>query len=912
MARSFVAAVLGGGLCLSLAASACSDGSVVHDDFGGGGENGLGATTGKGGTMPGGGTSTTEGGSASVPPGQGVGQDCSDAAPCRDGLTCNGQSVCEPGGAKAEGEGCVISAECMAGQCVGRQCAPAGDAAEDEACTSDASCAAGLRCAILGLRLACTPEGTGDVGSDCATSLDCFGGLACLEDKCSVTPPGVPPFGAPWTGVECAKPVTKDVKAYFEVPGAVGADEGDFFRLPFPTDVRKKGNKLDLSGFPTPGAGLLGVDPVQLYVDAITENDSGWGAYPTVLFRFSGRFDFASFGDDAVEFVDVTDPANGYSVGWRRFYTDARTNYVCDNFVAVQPPFGHPLQPGHTYAVFFLSESGKGADARMLSYADPDGVACETSADCAGATCARAAAGTCSNAAADGGAGAMPSSCTADQECGGGTCAWPKGKCDAPVTASDNLAAVLNVAAPSDAKLKAAHAAFAPLRAYLAAQNQPVANVLTASVFTVGDVRGAMTEVADAVKAAPAPTASGWVKCGGAAKSPCPDATGDRACGDDVAGYDEYHALLSIPVFQQGTAPYLTPADGGGIDTSKPRTEDVCLSITVPEGAPPAAGWPAVVFAHGTGGSFRDHVRAEVAGVLAAAAPKFAVIGIDQVEHGPRRGDSLQSPNNLFFNFLNPAASRGNPLQGAADQLTVARFAKTLNADAATTTGSAIKLNGAKLFFFGHSQGSTEGSLMLPFGDDFKAAVLSGNGASLRDALRTKTQPENIAAVLPQVLQDPAMSDPQLGPGVTRNHPVLSLLQQWIDPADPLNFAGLVGKPLAGHTGKHALQTFGLDDSYSPPVTLATYAVAGGFTQVTADASAKTPYDEEDFSSQLLKPVAVGYKAAANGFTLGLRQYGAPKGSDGHFVVFDTQAANDDMVLFLTGAAGATPPVIGQ
>jgi hypothetical protein len=56
----------------------------------------------------------------------------------------------------------------------------------------------------------------------------------------------------------------------------------------------------------------------------------------------------------------------------------------------------------------------------------------------------------------------------------------------------------------------------------------------------------------------------------------------------------------------------------------------------------------------------------------------------------------------------------------------------------------------------------------------------------------------------------------------------------------------------------------------------------------------------------------VGYKAAANGFTLGLRQYGAPKNSDGHFVVFDTQSANDDMVLFLTGAAGATPPVIGQ
>jgi len=192
---------------------------------------------------------------------------------------------------------------------------------------------------------------------------------------------------------------------------------------------------------------------------------------------------------------------------------------------------------------------------------------------------------------------------------------------------------------------------------------------------------------------------------------------------------------------------------------------------------------------------------------------------------------------------------------------------------------------------------------------------LSGNGASLRDALTTKTKPQNIAAALPLVLQDPAMSDPQLGPGVIASHPVLSLLQQWIDPADPLNFAELLGKPLVGHTGKHAFQTFGLDDSYSPPITLATFALAGGFTHVAPDASASPPYigDLPVDKTGKLVTVPVGYKAPASSFTLGLRQYGAPKkNSDGHFVVFDTQAANDDMVLFLTGAAGATPPAIGK
>jgi pimeloyl-ACP methyl ester carboxylesterase len=417
-----------------------------------------------------------------------------------------------------------------------------------------------------------------------------------------------------------------------------------------------------------------------------------------------------------------------------------------------------------------------------------------------------------------------------------------------------------------------------------------------------------LTQSLAAVAVAPAPAASDWVKCGGAEPSPCAQAEEDRACGDDPDGYDEYHALLSLPVFQQGTAPYLEPADDGGIDTTKPKTEEVCLSITVPEGAPPAAGWPTVVFAHGTGGSFRSHVRDEVAGVLAAATPKFAVIGIDQVEHGPRRGDSTESPNNLFFNFLNPAASRGNPLQGAADQLSVARFAKALNADAATTHGEAIKVDPAKIFFFGHSQGSTEGSLALPFGDEYKAAVLSGNGASLRDALRTKTKPENIAAALPVALQDPLMADPGIGSAITAFHPVLSLLQQWIDPADPLNFAAVIGAPLQGHSGKHVFQTFGIEDSYSPPITMISFAIAGGLTQVTPHESAEPAFSDYD---DQLPPVAVGYKAPGSGITLGMRQYGSPE-TDGHFVVFDVKAANDDMVLFFSGATGATPPVIGQ
>jgi predicted esterase len=837
MGRWFSWVVLGA--ACSAAAVACSDGQVSRPDISGGSSNG-GSRPGNGGDGMGG----ASGGAGAIPDGQGVGEDCSEDNPCRDGLVCTDDELCEPGRSKQPGEACVISAECEDGQCLARMCAPAGELQEGESCQTDTDCAAGLRCNLAGLSLTCAPEGDGDVGAACGTSGECFGGLACLGGMCALAPPGLPPFGAPWAGVECEPPVEENVRAYFEVPGASGAQEGDFFRLPFPNDVRlKQGGGIDLTDFPTPGSALLGVDPVQLYVDAVSENDSGWGVYPTVFFRFSGMFDGESFSEETVHFVDITDPAQPRNKGWRRYYFTGRTNYLCENWVAIQPYFGSPLEPEHTYAVWI--------DNRLIG---------------------------------------------ADGE---------------PIERAENLSALLGSSTPADDVLAGAHAKYAGLRQYLEGENIDEETVLTATVFTVGAVRNTMKELSEAVQTLPVATAKDWVKCGAGVDSPCPQAEGGRACGEGTEDYDEYHALVSLPVFQQGTAPYLTAQDGGGIDVSSPSSEDVCLSLTVPTGDMPALGWPAVVFAHGTGGSFRGHVRDEVAGVLSRASEKFVVLGIDQVQHGPRRGDSMQSPNNLFFNFLNPAAARGNPLQGAADQLSLARFAATLEVSAETSGGAAIKIDGTRLVFFGHSQGATEGSLMLPYGDLYKAAVLSGNGASLQDSLRTKTSPENIAAALPFALQEPLMADPDYGPGVAQYHPVLALLQQWIDPADPLSYAPLLPAPPEGHVTKDVLQTFGSGDTFSTPVTLAMFAVAAGLDQVTPHESADPVYEEE-----LPGAVALGLTgnvgSAQNAVTQGMRQYGPPAGEDGHFVVFDVPAASDDMVLFVTGAVGATPPIIGQ
>ena len=75
-----------------------------------------------------------------------------------------------------------------------------------------------------------------------------------------------------------------------------------------------------------------------------------------------------------------------------------------------------------------------------------------------------------------------------------------------------------------------------------------------------------------------------------------------------------------------------------------------------------------------TGGSFRSHATDGSGDRMAKQG--IAMLGIDQVGHGTRRGTSTESPDDIFFNFTNPPAAEGNVLQGAADQLTLVRFLK--------------------------------------------------------------------------------------------------------------------------------------------------------------------------------------------------------------------------------------------
>ncbi|HSC87051.1 MAG TPA: hypothetical protein VLC09_07260, partial [Polyangiaceae bacterium] len=532
-----------------------------------------------------------------IPTGQGVGEACTEL-PCRPGLDCL-QGICEPAHSLTAGSPCVIGPECQEGlACVFNTCVPTGDGAEGEACQTDLDCGSGLRCGLTGLSMVCLRAGSGDLNDACIGQSDCFQGLYCSEGVCSLPEE---PVGVPlWKGETCGEPDDQNVTALFSVPGAPGvSDDADFFQLPYPNDVRlDESGHPDLTDFPTPGRELLGVDMVAAYARAIEKYTFGFSTAPAATFRFSGAIDGDSLATPEGEAPRIV-------------------------LVDLDDPSGAVNRLGYEWT----------SGGSRTRYVCDDWVAIGVGQ----------------------GGTLVPGHRYAFWLTRGLRSA--EGEAIARAASFD---AVIGSATPSNAALRTAHERYQPLRDYLTAHDVDPDTLLVATVFTTDDSLAPMRALASAVAAAPLPTVSDWTLCAQGVESPCPQAEGSRACGNPTVDYEEYQALVTLPIFQEGTPPY--QSTGGRIRTTVQRTEQVCMSLTVPKGTAPAAGWPLVVYAHGTGGSMRSHLSDAIAGRLARTSPAFAVLGIDQVQHGPRRGSSTEDPEHLFFNFTNPDAARGNPL----------------------------------------------------------------------------------------------------------------------------------------------------------------------------------------------------------------------------------------------------------
>ncbi len=694
--------------------------------------------------------------------GAGVGETCGGDADCRNGISCV-SGACTPTGDSAEGTPCGVSAECGDGLACGITftCEPSAGVEQGGQCTNPSDCGPGLRCDLIGFAGFCGPEGTEDLGGACTTSSDCMSPLMCSErGMCEI-----PAFGgaAFMPDADCVQPDDEaQFRAYFEVPR--GEPLSEFYRLPFPNDARRNADgTVDMSGHHNPGLVYIGGELVDAYLTELGDSSLGFSTNPTVFFRFNQSIDFQSLvgGGDSptIRFVNIDPDSENYGNSVSMFWGGTTGR---GKFICYNYLAVHPAWASpleHDTTYAVILTDGIRSADAELPLAD------------------------------------------------------------------DDFADIMSDNAPSDGALQRAWNAYAPLRAWLAEQpDLSATNVISAAVFTTMDPDADVPALREAVRAQPAPQLSDLTQCGAGVTSPCDD--GDQRVCVNAGGFRELHARVTLPVWQQGERPYLF--EGGSIDFSNglptsQGTEELCVALTLPEGPMPADGWPVVMYAHGTGGSFTSGLRDGTAGRLAGLTladgrtSPTAMLTWDGVQHGNRRGTGEYSDldsESLFYNFLNPNAGRGNVQQGFADGFAMTYLLENVNIAAADSpTGEAIRFDTGSMTFFGHSQGSQVGPSFVAHEPNVSAAVYSGAGGSITLSLLNKTEPVDIASAVSFVLTDGGTS----GGEASQLDPLLALLQWWIDPVDPLNTARLQFRSLPeGAAPNNVFMSYGFTDSYTP------------------------------------------------------------------------------------------------
>ena len=251
----------------------------------------------------------------------GLDEPCDDSDDCQVQLRCSSVGVCdfrgEPG-TQGLGDECFASSDCERGL----------------VCDAEESC---------------NPEGadgTADVGDSCTDGTDCQAGLSCYEGACAGFQ--VPLFTGPTCGVAGGP-----FRVYFE-PTTPRGDE-DFYRLPFPTDIRRTSTGVDHGGHPSFEHTTFG-DLGSRWLAAASLNP-GFGPGQGVYFRATEGVDYTFLpgalgtgsGIGAVELAGGTN----HPVNWR--YRSLQ-KYICDPWIGAFPPPSTPWQSGRSYAVVATTE----------------------------------------------------------------------------------------------------------------------------------------------------------------------------------------------------------------------------------------------------------------------------------------------------------------------------------------------------------------------------------------------------------------------------------------------------------------------------------------------------------------------------------------------------------------------------
>jgi hypothetical protein len=456
----------------------------------------------------------------------------------------------------------------------------------------------------------------------------------------------------------------------------------------------------------------------------------------------------------------------------------------------------------------------------------------------------------------------------------------------------------------ADDRTAAAAEALAPAVAEIEAAGVARERIVHLAVFTTSDPTAELFAVRDHVRLSVAPPtarAHEWLLAGRKASS------------------DEYIGVYGpSPNYQAGKIPYTSFGDGGNFvfEGGAPVVADyfdLRFSLTVPNASRcpmPDAGYPIVLFAHGTGGNYRSYVYDRSAREMARRC--IASMGVDQIFHGARPGapDDRSQIGLLFFNVQNVVAARTNARQSAIDEVQRARlFTEShMTVPASVSgTGAEIRFDASKLMFFGHSQGGLNGPLYFAADDSARGGVLSGSSAVMSITLLEKTEPApSVAGLVTSLFM--GLHEEEVGE-VSELHPAISLAQTIVDVVDPIHYARRIAlEPRDGFAPKSIYMTEGINpdgtgDNYAPPRGIEMHALAMG---LPPQLPGQRPIRELRWGG--VGPVTVPPGGLAGNIADGrasgvLAQWPVPDGDDGHFVVFNVPAATAQAHGFLRNLA---------
>ncbi len=311
---------------------------------------------------------------------------------------------------------------------------------------------------------------------------------------------------------------------------------------------------------------------------------------------------------------------------------------------------------------------------------------------------------------------------------------------------------------------------------------------------------------------------------------------------EPLPGYCELRGRLTVPMFQRGTPPYdldgQFEVDAEGALVVQ-REEAIPVVVTVPHGPMPEAGYPIGLYFHGSGGRADQLVARGPAPQGGSAREGYGpawvlarsgIAGAGSAH--PLSPDRVPGASSFaYLNFNNFAVFPFTFRQGTFEQrlyldaLLDLELSPELLADCegGPVRTAPVRFDPASVVAMGQSMGGMYTNLVGAVEPRIRAVVPTGAGGHWsRFILVTELLGDGTAAGLLRLLVGSDSLDSFL-------HPVLHLAQTAWEPAEPvLATPRLARRPLEGHPVRPIYQPVGLGDSYFPPVTFDTIALAYG------------------------------------------------------------------------------------